>query len=91
MWSTDHENKYPSRLEAVAPDYIKEISTCPAGGDYRYEFGPDAPSNAGRHDDFFLVRCSGSQHTEAGLEGDFPAYCSAGGEIEREEDMPRAH
>lgn len=38
MYSTDASGRYPPRLEALVPNYLKAMPTCPASGKATYGY-----------------------------------------------------
>lgn len=84
MYSTDNHGLYPKSMSALTPNYLKTFPECPnAGMTYRAEFGPNAPYNTDRHDDYYYVECHGENHKSVSVTGDFPSYNGIQGLIER--------
>jgi len=73
MYASDNADLYPDSLDAVAPDYLRQIPTCPAAGSntYRYESAPDYSA--------YTVFCQGNHHTHVRVGPDQPSYNSRTG------------
>lgn len=69
MYSTDHEGRFPSTLDALVPFYLREVPRCPAVGRDTYaeglELGPRAQHNQYGHQDYYYLHCSGANHRGA--------------------------
>lgn len=78
MHSTDANGKYPDALAKLVPKYLPSLPHCPSAQADTYsdgaQFGPDAPANKERHEDYYLVYCAGSHHEEAGVGPDQPSW-----------------
>lgn len=94
MYATDYSGKYPPAepgLDLLAPNYLRAIPSCPAAGEvtYSYAEGPDAELNGSGYQDYYEVRCVGSNHTMAGAEGDLPVYTGLVGIITGDEELEK--
>lgn len=85
MYSTDNGGKYPTSLNQLTPNYLKGIPKCPASDSmtYRVYFGPNAPCNPDRYQDYYYLECHGENHKAVGVTGDYPAYNAIQGLLER--------
>lgn len=77
MWETDHQKKFPARLDDLTPNYLKSIPTCPSVGRNTYSAGY-AISPAADH---YTLVCAGTNHAGVGLGPNFPQYTSRQGLI----------
>ncbi len=81
MWSTDHAGRYPTTLEALVPDHLEAVPSCPVAGKptYQLETGVKARGNTEGYQDFYSLRCAGHHHPE--LQADYPRYNGVDGLI----------
>lgn len=80
MYSTDHGAECPPSLEALTPNYLRSLPECPALADVSYRLTP-AQGQPGDPD--YLVECVGGNHSAVGVTGDYPAWHSEHGILER--------
>ncbi len=87
MYSTDNDGRYPERIQALTPNYLKTLPTCPAADrdtySASYQTGPEAPGNDERYLDFYRIACQGENHRATRGPGDYPAYDGLRGLYER--------
>ena len=85
MYSTDYDGRYPINLSRLTPNYLKTIPECPHAGrvTYQADFGPRAPGNEAGIEDYYLVECTGTTHSDIGVLADYPKYDSIRGLTER--------
>ncbi len=74
MWASDNAGHYPVSLQAVTPDYLKQLPTCQ--GKDTYSAGYEASTNP----DAFTLSCTGD-HSAAGVPRGYPRYNSTKGLI----------
>ena len=72
MHAANRQGVYPNTMQELIPDYIKEIPTCPVGGDvYVSSYEVLAAPN------ICTFYCSGSNHTLVpGVSANYPMYSS---------------
>ncbi len=79
MYATDWSGRYPPNLETLVPEYLDELPSCPAAGEFRYAFeGSESERNINRYRDYFYLYCQGEHHTAVGVPGNLPAFDSVG-------------
>jgi hypothetical protein len=85
MYSTDWSGKYPTTTAMLTPTYLRDIPECPIAGKktYRAHFGYAALLNTAGYEDYYYVECYGENHTGLSVTGNYPAYNSIQGLIER--------
>ena len=85
MYREDHEGKIPNSLVVLTPNYLKALPECPAVGraNYALSVGKEAPLNTSQEGDYYYIACQGGNHTDVAIEGDYPAFNSVDGLIER--------
>lgn len=77
MYSTDSAGRYPSALATLAPNYLKQVPSCPSGGGAYVLTTTSVP-------DVFSITCSATQqHSGAGVAAGYPQYYSVSGLVER--------
>lgn len=82
MWATDHDGKYPDKIEALSPDYLIRIPTCPASTGAPYTFKEmDQPTG-------YELECTGD-HSAAGYAPGYPAIDGLHGLLDNEQDRKR--
>lgn len=84
-YAKEHDGAYPTSLAQLKPDYLKEFPKCFAAGEMTYvaEFGPKAPGNPDKRENFYFVKCGGEFHKNVQVPQDYPQYNSEIGLIER--------
>jgi hypothetical protein len=73
MYSTDYKGHYPPSLNALTPNYIKQIPTCPSSGTNNGYIGSYVVAQS---PDAYTVCCAGSYHGSAGTPANYPMYDS---------------
>ena len=79
MWATDHQGRYPDRLEVLVPDYLRSIPECPRAGLDTYS----QTYRISRGGLFYGVCCGGGFHGNVKLKPNHPSYNSVLGLGER--------
>lgn len=84
MYSTDNSGHYPRSLQQLVPKYIKELPECEAAGKMSYTLmtGQTAYNSPG-FDDYYLLQCQGSFHTDCSIPKNYPQYDGISGLLER--------
>lgn len=77
MYATDNAGRFPPRLEALTPNYLKRIPTCPSTARDTYTQGYEAASGP----DAYTVVCSGHNHPGVRQPANYPQYTSTQGLI----------
>jgi len=77
MYSTDNSGHYPTALGQLTPNYLKIIPTCASAGSDTYSAKFTSSSNP----DAYTVECSGTNHTAASMNANYPQYTSTQGLI----------
>ena len=85
MYATDNAGRYPADLNKLTTPangqqpYLKQVPKCPSQG-------TSAPYTASyksaMNPDVYTVYCSGSNHTAAGCDADYPKFTATQGLIE---------
>ena len=85
MYSTDWSGKYPASTTMLTPKYLKTTPECPAAASnsYRAYFGSGATFNPKHYEDYYYIECYGENHKPVSVTGNYPAYNSIQGLIER--------
>lgn len=87
MYATDNGGRYPKTLDALldpgtaSQPYLKQIPKCPSQGTstpYTQSYKSDS------NPDVYTVYCSGTNHTAAGCEADYPKFTATQGLIENQ-------
>lgn len=87
MYATDNLGRYPREgvEEKLTSDvggqqaYLKDIPRCPSAGKSTYAY------IATQNPDVYTLYCSGSNHTAAGCQENFPGFSAACGLVENEQ------
>ncbi len=70
MYACDYSGKYPLEMQALTPNYLRTLPTCPAAGTTTYAYQrTEQPDN-------FTVICQGNHH---GMGPDLPHYTAVQG------------
>lgn len=85
MYSEDSNGQYPTGLSKLTPDYLKFLPQCPGGSSANYvlQLGADAPLNKSKSPDYYYIECRGENHRATSITGNYPAFNSIEGLIER--------
>ncbi len=85
MYSEEHKGEIPTALGHLTPNYLLSLPECPGAGraNYVLSVGKDAPMNTSGDDQYYFIACQGENHTGVAITGDYPAYSSVDGLIER--------
>lgn len=73
VYSAENNGSFPSKLEMLTPDYIKEIPTCPCSGSNRQYLESYRASDDLKGYTFY---CMGRNHILAGTDRNYPQYNS---------------
>lgn len=81
MYASDNAGQFPTRLEALTPNYLKTIPECASAQKvtYKVSLGTKAPGNPGDMENYLYVECHGENHTKVGIAANYPAYDSVHG------------
>lgn len=77
MYSTDNNGRFPQRLAALTPLYLKAIPTCPDAGRDTYS----ASYQVAASPDAYTLYCRGNNHAREGMAPNSPQYTSTVGLI----------
>lgn len=79
MYATDNAGRYPSSLKPLVPNYLRAIPHCKSTGTDTYS----SAYKVTQRPDAFTCLCQGDNHSDIGLEPNFPQYSSNAGLIEK--------
>lgn len=79
LYAEDSSGNFPpdesSVAGALAPTYLQKMPICPSSGrGYRFELGPDAPSNEAGLEKYYIIICQGHNHAKAECPPNYPRY-----------------
>ncbi len=96
MVSSDREDHdYPQSVQELVPQYLTALPTCPAAGRETYsasyratiglppEMAAQVPDKKPETWPYYRLRCDGENHTNVGVEANYPQYDSVVGLHER--------
>lgn len=70
MYACDSSGRYPTEMQALTPNYLRTLPTCPTAGTYTYTYQrSEQPDN-------FTLLCQGNHH---GMGPDLPRYTAVEG------------
>lgn len=78
MYADDHEGTFPESLEALTPEYLRQIMVCPSAEKDTYS----SSYSRNTEPDGYVMRCHGENHHILGAP-DYPAYDAVNGLAER--------
>lgn len=78
-YAVDNDAHYPTVLGDITPNYIKTMPQCPTANSDTYSNGYAATFNP----DSYSFYCEGGNHAAVDITGDYPAWDSSAGLIER--------
>lgn len=90
MYATDNGGRYPKTLDDLKKEangqqpYMKSLPKCPSAGTMTYAYSYHA------NPDVYTMYCSGSNHTAAGCDTDYPKFTATMGLIENKGADPYA-
>lgn len=90
MYATDNGGRYPKNLTDLTKEangqqaYMKSLPKCPSAGTMTYAYSYRA------NPDVYTMYCSGSNHTAAGCDADYPKFTATMGLIENKGADPYA-
>lgn len=90
MYATDNGGRYPKTLDDLKKEangqqpYMKSLPKCPSAGTMTYSYSYRA------NPDVYTMYCSGSNHTAAGCDADYPKFTATMGLIENKGADPYA-
>lgn len=82
MYATDNGGRYPKTLDDLKKEangqqpYMKSLPKCPSAGTMTYAYSYNS------NPDVYTMYCSGSNHTAAGCDADYPKFTATMGLIE---------
>ena len=59
MYASDHQSRYPSRLEQITPEYLRKLPKCPSSGQETYSSSYQVSADSAD----FSLRCSNKNHS----------------------------
>jgi hypothetical protein len=74
MYSTDNMGRFPTSVERLVPEYIKNIPTCPTTGEDSYSGGFRSVSGP----DWYTITCK-SRHFRNGVPAELDYVSTTGG------------
>lgn len=78
-YSVDSAGHYPTALASITPNYLKSLPVCPAANSDTYSGGYNQTFNP----DTYEFYCEGGVHSGVSITGNYPAWDSGRGLIER--------